>query len=42
MERQTDFVDKLISASVANHYNSDGLGSFRSAVQSKRSYLKIL
>jgi hypothetical protein len=42
MDRQTEFVDKLISASVANHNNSDRLGSLHSALQSKSSYLKTL
>jgi hypothetical protein len=28
-ERETDFVDKLIHASFANHYDFDGLGNLR-------------
>jgi hypothetical protein len=26
--REKDFVNKFIHASIANHYDSDGLGSF--------------
>jgi NAD(P)H-flavin reductase len=40
--RQTDFVDMLVHAVVANIYNCDGSGSLRTTVQSKSSYLKIL
>jgi hypothetical protein len=39
-ERETDFIDKLIHANVANHYSYDGLGSLHAPVQSKSSYLK--
>jgi hypothetical protein len=37
-----EFVDKLIPASIVNHYDSDGLGSFHATAQSESSYLKIL
>jgi hypothetical protein len=40
--RETESVDKLICAGVANNYDSDGLVSLSTTAQSKRSYLKIL
>jgi hypothetical protein len=40
--RQTYVADKLIHASVANNYNSDGLGSSHGTTQNKSIYLKIL
>jgi hypothetical protein len=39
-ERETYSVDKLIH-SIANHYNSDVLGSLHGTKQTKSSYLKI-
>jgi hypothetical protein len=41
-KEREDFVDKLIAASTANLYDSDGLGSMCVTVQSKSSDLKIL
>lgn len=38
----TDFVDKVVHASVAYDYNCDGSDSLRATVQSKSCYLKIL
>jgi hypothetical protein len=40
--RETDFVDKLVHAGVANNYDSVGSGSLHSTEQRKSSYLKIL
>jgi hypothetical protein len=39
---ETNFVDKLICASIAKHYDFGGLGTLCATSQSKRSYLKIL
>jgi hypothetical protein len=35
-ERETNFVDKLIHVSTANHYDSDGLCSLCDTAQSKK------
>jgi hypothetical protein len=40
--RDTDFIDELIHASVANHYSFDGSGSLNASMQGRSSYLKIL
>jgi hypothetical protein len=41
-ERQTGSVDKLIYDTVANHYDSHGLGNMHATTQSKSNDLKIL
>jgi hypothetical protein len=38
----TDSVDKLFHAGVANHYISDELGYLNVSMQGKNSYVKIL
>jgi hypothetical protein len=42
--RETYFVDVLIHAGVASHYDSDrvGVNNLHAAAQSKNSHLKIL
>jgi hypothetical protein len=40
-KRDTDFVGKLIHASIVNHYDSDRAGNFLAAMQSKSCCLKI-
>jgi hypothetical protein len=39
---ERDFVDKLIYASTANHYNPLQSGSLHAVPQNKSTYLKIL
>jgi hypothetical protein len=39
---ETDLIEKLISAGIANHYNSDQMGSLHAIPHSKSSCLKIL
>jgi hypothetical protein len=41
-EGERDFVDKLIYARTANHYNPSESGSLHDVSQNKSSYLKIL
>jgi hypothetical protein len=40
-EEGTEFSDMLIHSSIANHYDSVGLGSLHATTQSE-SYLKVL
>jgi hypothetical protein len=40
--RDTDVADKLIHASVAVHYSSDGSVNLDASMRGKSSYLKIL
>lgn len=39
--RETDFVEKLICASTANNYSSDGIGSLHVTVQDTSSCMNI-
>jgi hypothetical protein len=39
-DRGTDFIDRLIHASTAKHYDHDRSGNFLTAVQSKGCYMK--
>jgi hypothetical protein len=39
---ETDLIEKLICAGIANHYSSDHLGSLRAIPHSRSSSLKIL
>jgi hypothetical protein len=40
--RESDFLDKMIHASIASHYSSDHLVSFHATLQNKSNYLKII